>query len=172
MASVNSWELGSIFECVRDKEPNEGVEDVLNFVFKNQTASRLSDFDLNIEFLLILIRSSIDAKTKTVNEAELRNRCKLMNKYVIRDYFQHYLRLLKRIAVMCHDEYALPVNKIDTIVDILQSENVITPFVRSHWFCAKTNGSGIAIQERCNAIDNCISFISIMKMTDEDIDVD
>ena len=147
-------------DLFNDNESNEMIENSLNLFFRQQLEYYLSDVEFNLKFMIGLVGKSIDYENKTINENELRYRAKLMNKYIIRDYFQYYLQLLLGIASLGKSK-GLPVSEIDAIIDILQRENVIIQFVRSHWFCAKGNPNSI-IEDRCKAIRQCIQFLSKM----------
>lgn len=148
-------------ESLSDNESNENLERILNMYFQNHPEQYLTyDADQNCDFILTLINNAIDQKNKTVNETELQYRAKLMNKYVIREYFHYYLKLVLKVAAHCRSK-DLPINKIDAVIDILARENVITNFVRSHWFCAKvsSNDPSRIFEERCDAISKCLDFL-------------
>ena len=164
--SFSNLFIKTLNEALNDCESNDNIERSLNMLCQNQTHYHLSDVNLNTEFQLALIDRSIDNK-KNVRENELRIRSKLCNKYMIRDCFQYYLHLLIEIIELCKRK-SLPICKIDTIVEILQRENVITPLVRSHWFSANKAGStdNEIIDGRVFAIKKCMQFLSSMEMED------
>lgn len=152
-------------EALKDNEPNDQIELQLNKMLNNQAEYYLSELSKNLEFMLHMIDNAIDKRNPNVNENELRLRAKLMNKFMIRDCFQYYLHLLTNIIRMCWSR--IPLAKINTIMEILRQESVITPFVYSHWNNAYSHQCNLSddeiIQQRFNAINTCIAFLNKME---------
>lgn len=149
----------TIEEALKDNEPNENIEALLKF-YNDNIAFFLSDTSRNIDFMLALIDSAIkSSNTETV----MRQRGQLMKKYIIRDDLRYSLFLLTHIIKLCKKRN-LSVSKIDTLMEILQRENVITRFVRSHWSSGIGSGEDKDVYDnRINAIEICIVFINKME---------
>lgn len=157
----------SVRESLKDNENNEEIANVIN---RFTGHINLSDFDNNIKLIIMLIEYSVDPVKKIINETMLRQRAKLINTYIIRDWLPFYLLLLHRIVSHCSIVLNLPLNTIDNIIEILQMENVITLFIRSHWTCARTisDDSHDIITERLTSIQKCLDFLAKTDFDDEE----
>lgn len=153
-------------EALKDNEPNEEIEATLNKMLNNQAESFLSEYTMNMQFMMIMIENAIDKRSNYVNETELRHRAKLMSKLMVRDSFLYYLYFLTNIISMCFNRN-IKLGKINAIMEILQQESVITPFAYSHWhtvFIDPSNSSDDNIvQQRFNALNMCITFLNKME---------
>lgn len=153
-------------EALKDNEPNDQIEATLNKMLNNETEYFLSEYSMNLDFMLLMVENAVDIRSSNVNENELRLRAKLMNKFMIRDCFQYYLHLLTNIINLCRRRN-LTLAKINTVMQILQQESVITPFVYSHWHSAFNHSDNLrdqdVIQQRFCAINMCIAFLNKME---------
>lgn len=156
-------------EALTDNEPNENIEATLGKMLlslNNTTEYFLSEYSKNLQFMLLMVERAIDKRSPNVNETELRLRAKLMSKYMIRDCFVYYLHLLANIIDMCCRRN-LNFRKINAIMEILHQENVITPFVYSHWHCSVSDphnfNEDAIVHHRFNTINMCINFLNKME---------